>query len=119
MRGTTAYADTIGDRRRDVMDAALVAPDGPSGPVRHAVALCVVMSEAEVELWQRLAEQLRLEVDDVVHAVALGGLKAHLTQAGDESGRHLAAGCEREVLARLGLDAGDGAPRPRRGSEPH
>jgi hypothetical protein len=74
------------------MHPELVAPDEPRVLARHAVALYVVMSQAEVELWQRLAEQLRLEVDDAVHAAALGGLKDQLRQAGDESGRHVAAG---------------------------
>ena len=38
--------------------------------------------------------------------------------AGDESGTHVAAVCERELLARLGLEASNGAPRPGGGIEP-
>jgi hypothetical protein len=54
----------------------------------------------------------RLEVDDVVHVAALSGLKDQLTQAGDKRRTHVAAVCERELLARLGLEAANGAPRP-------
>jgi hypothetical protein len=51
-------------------------------------------------------------VDDVVHAAAWCGLKDQLTQAGDKIRTHVAAVRERELLARLGLEAGNGAPRP-------
>jgi hypothetical protein len=51
-------------------------------------------------------------VDDVVHAAAWSGLKDQLTQAGDKIRTHVAAVRERELLARLGLEAGNGAPRP-------
>ena len=37
-----------------------------------------------MEVWQCLADRRRLEVDDVVHAAALSGLKYQLTQAGHE-----------------------------------
>jgi hypothetical protein len=60
----------------------------------------------------------RLEVDDVVHAAALSDLKDQLTQAGDKMRTHVAAVRERELLARLSLEAGDGAPRPGWGIEP-
>jgi hypothetical protein len=74
------------------------------------------MTRAEVELRASLADQRRL--DDVAHAAALSGLTDQLTQAGDVIGTHVAAGCERQVLARLGLAAGNGAPRPGWGIEP-
>jgi hypothetical protein len=51
-------------------------------------------------------------VDDVVHAAAWSGLKDQLTQAGDKIRTHVAAVRERELLARLSLEAGNGAPRP-------
>jgi len=57
-------------------------------------------------------------LDDVVHAAALSGLKHRLTHAGDEIGTRVAAVCERELLVRLGLEAGNGAPRPGWGIEP-
>jgi hypothetical protein len=95
-----------------------VAGDGPGDPVRYAVAQHVLMSQAEIELWESWADQRRLEVDDVVHAAALSGLKDQLTQAGDKMRTHVAAVCERELLARLGLEAGNGAPRPGWGIEP-
>jgi hypothetical protein len=52
-----------------------VAGDEPGDPVRYAVALHVLMSQAEIELWESWADQRRLEMDDVVHAAALCGLK--------------------------------------------
>ena len=52
-----------------------VAGDGPGDPVRYAVALHVLMSQAEIELWQSLADQRQLEVDDVMHTAALCDLK--------------------------------------------
>jgi len=53
----------------------------------------------------------RLEVDDVVHAAALSGLKYHLKHAGDEIGLHVTEVCEGEPIARLGLEdiASDGS----------
>jgi hypothetical protein len=54
----------------------------------------------------------------VATAQSLTASTDQLTQAGDEIGTHVAAGCEREVLARLGLEAGNGAPRPGWGIEP-
>jgi hypothetical protein len=95
-----------------------VAGDGPDDPVQYAVALHVLMSQAEIELWESWADQRRLEVDDVAHAAALLGLKDQLTQAGDKMRTHVAAVRERQLLARLGLEAGNGAPRPRWGIEP-
>jgi hypothetical protein len=68
------------------------------------VALHVLMSQAELELWKSLADRRRLEVDDVVHAAALSGLTYQLTQAGDEIGTHVAAVCEGELIARLGVE---------------
>jgi hypothetical protein len=76
------------------------------------------MSQAEIELRESWSDQRRLEADDVVHAGALSGLKDQLTQAGDEIGTHVAAACERELLARLGLEVGNGAPKPGWGIEP-
>jgi hypothetical protein len=58
-------------------------------------------------------------VDDAAHAAALSGLKDQLTQAGDESGTNVAAVWERALLARLGLEPGNGAPRPGWEIEPH
>ena len=95
-----------------------VAGDEPGAPVRYAVVLHALMSQAEIKLWESWADQRRLEVDDVVHAAALSGLKDQLTQAGDKIRPHVAAVCERELLARPGLDAGNGAPRPGWGIEP-
>ena len=54
----------------------------------------------------------------MVHVAALSGLRELVRQAGDEIGTHVAAVCERELLARLGLEAGNGAPRPGWGIEP-
>jgi hypothetical protein len=95
-----------------------VAGDEPGDPVRYAVAPHVPMSQAEIELRQSQADPCRLEVDHVVRAAALSGLKDQLTQAGDEIGTHMTAVCERELLARLGLEASNGAPRPGGGLEP-
>ena len=89
-----------------------VAGDEPGDPVRYVVALHVLMCQAGIELRERWADQRRLEVDDVVHAAALSGLKDQLTQAGGKIRTHVAAVYERELLARLGLEAGNGAPRP-------
>jgi hypothetical protein len=95
-----------------------VVGDGPGDPVRYAVALHVLMSQAEIELWQSWADERRLEVDDVVHTVLLSGLKDQLTRAGGKMRTHVAAVCVRELLARLGLEAGNGAPRPGWGIKP-
>jgi len=89
-----------------------VAGDEPGDPVRYVVALHVLMCQAGIELRERWADQRRLEVDDVVHAAALSGLKDQLTQAGDKIRTYVAAVREQELLARLGLEAGNGAPRP-------
>jgi hypothetical protein len=66
--------------------------------------LHVLMSQAEMELWKSLADWRRLDVDDVVHAAALSGLTYHFKHAGDEIGPHVAAVCEGEPIARLGLE---------------
>ena len=95
-----------------------VAGDEPGDLVRYAVTLHVLVSQAEIELWEIWADQHRLEVDDVVHAAALSGQKDQLTQAGDKIRTHVAAVSERELLARLGLEAGNEAPRPGWGIEP-
>jgi hypothetical protein len=64
----------------------------------------MLMSQTEVDLWESVANRRRLEVDDVVHAAALSGLKSQLKQAGDEIGTHVAEACEGELIARLGLE---------------
>src|SRR5437868_11937903 len=89
-----------------------VAGDEPGAPVRYAVALHALMSQAEIKLWESWADQRRLEVDDVVHAAALPGLKDQLTQPADRIRKYVAAGREQKLLARLGLEAGTGAPGP-------
>jgi hypothetical protein len=76
------------------------------------------MSQAETDLWATFADRRRLDVADVLHAAALSGLTYQLARDGDEIGTHVAAVCERELLARLGLEAGNGAPRPGGGIEP-
>jgi hypothetical protein len=43
-----------------------VAGDEPGEPVRYAVQLHLLMSQAEMELWLSVADRCRLEVDDVV-----------------------------------------------------
>ena len=60
------------------MQARPVAGDEPGDPVRYAVQLHVLMSQAEMEVWESLADRCRLAVDDVVHAAALFGLKYHV-----------------------------------------
>jgi hypothetical protein len=75
-----------------------VAGAEPGDPVHYAVALHVLVSQAEIELWESWADQRRREVDDVVHAAALSGLKDQLTQAGDKVRTHVATVCERELL---------------------
>jgi hypothetical protein len=76
------------------MQARPVAGDEPGDPVCYAVVL----------LWESLADRRRLEVDDVVHAAALSGLKYRLKHAGDDIGTHAAEVCEGELIARLGLE---------------
>ena len=83
------------------MQARPVAGDEPADPFLYAVQLHVLMSQAEMEVWESLADRRRLEVDDVVHAAALSGLRYQLMQAGDEIGPHVAEVCERELIARL------------------
>ena len=56
-----------------------VAGFEPGDPVRYAVAPHVLMSQAEIELWESRADQRRLAVDHVMHAAALSGLKDQLT----------------------------------------
>jgi hypothetical protein len=84
------------------MQAKAVAGDEPGDPILYAVQLHVLMIQAEMEVWTSLADRRRLEVDDVVHAAALSGLKSQLKHAGDEIGTHVAEVCERELTARLG-----------------
>ena len=69
------------------MQARRVAGDEPGDPVCYAVALHVLMSQAEMDLWKSLADQRRLEVDDVVHAAALSELKYQLKYTGERSAR--------------------------------
>jgi hypothetical protein len=87
------------------MRARPVAGDEPGDPCLYAVQLHLLMSQAEMALWTSLADRRRLEVDDVVHAAALSGLKCQLTQAGDAIGTHGVEVCEGELIARLGRDA--------------
>jgi hypothetical protein len=61
-----------------------VAGDEPGDPFLYAVQLHVLMSQAEMALWENLADRRRLDVDDVVHAAALSGLKCQLKHAGHE-----------------------------------
>jgi hypothetical protein len=68
--------------------------------------------------WLEVDESCFATLDDVVHAATLSGLKDQLTQAGDRFRTHVAAVCEWELLVRLGLEAGNGAPRPGWGLEP-
>jgi hypothetical protein len=85
-----------------MMQARPVAGDEPGDPVRYAVRVHVLMSQAEMELWQSVADHCRLAVDDVVHAAALSGVTYQSTQAGGEVGTDVAEVCERELLARFG-----------------
>jgi hypothetical protein len=89
---------------RSVMDAEPVAGDEPGEPVRYAVALHMLLSRAELDLWQTFADRRWLEVDDAVHVAALSGLTYQLARDGDEVGRHAAEVCAWELIARLGLD---------------
>jgi hypothetical protein len=84
------------------MHAKPVAGDEPGDPVRYAVALHVLMSEAELESWASVAARCRLDVDDAVHAAWLFGLKHLLKRAGDEVGSYVAEVCECELIARVG-----------------
>jgi hypothetical protein len=88
-----------------VMDAEPVAGDEPGEPGRYAVALHMLMSRDELDLWQTFANRRWLEVDDAVHVAALSGLTYQLTRDGDEVGRHAAEVCAWELIARLGLEA--------------
>jgi hypothetical protein len=92
--------------RTEASDARLspAAEDEPSEPVRSAVQVHMLMSRAELDLWQTFAERRWLELDDAVHAAALCGLTYHLARDGDEGGRHAAEVCAWELIARLGLD---------------
>jgi hypothetical protein len=62
------------------------------------------MSQTEVDLWESVANGCRLEVDDVVHAAGLSGLKYQLKHANDEIDTHVAEVYERDLIARLGLE---------------
>jgi hypothetical protein len=81
-----------------------VAGDEPGEPVRYAVALHIVMSRDELDLWQTFADRHWLEVDDAVHVAALSGLTYQLGRDGDAVGRHAAEVCAWELIARLGLE---------------
>jgi hypothetical protein len=95
---------------RSVMDAEPVPADEPGEPVRYAVALHMLMSRAELDLWQTFADRRWLEVDDAVHVAALSGLTYQLARDGDEVGRQAAEVCAWELIARLGLE-GCAAPQ--------
>jgi hypothetical protein len=95
------------------MDAEPVAGDEPGEPVRYAVALHVLMSRAELDLWQTFADRRWLEVHDAVHAAALSGLTCQLARDGDELGRQAAEVCAWELIARLGREACAAQARPR------
>jgi hypothetical protein len=60
------------------MQARPVAGDEPGEPVRHAVVVHVLMSQTEVDLWE--------------------------SESGDEISTHVVEVCERELIARLGLE---------------
>jgi hypothetical protein len=60
-----------------------------------------------MELWLSVAERCRLEVDDIVHAAALGDLKDQPAHDGDAVGAHAAEVYQREAIARLGLEVCD------------
>jgi hypothetical protein len=81
------------------MSAKPVAGDEAGDPVRYAVALHVLMSQAEMELWESLADRYQLEVDDVVHAAALSGLQAQLARDGDDGWRTGRVAPSRRVLS--------------------
>src|SRR5919197_5044683 len=95
------------------MDAEPVAGDEPGAPVRYAVALHVLMSRAELDLWQTFADRQWLEVGDAVHAAALSGLTCQLARDGDEVGRQAAEVCAWGLIARLGRKGCVAQPRPR------
>ena len=95
---------------RSGMHAEPVAGDEPGEPVRYAVALHMLMSRAELDLWQTFADRRWLEVDDAVHVAALSGLTYQLARDGDEVGRHAAEVYAWELIARLGLE-GCAAPQ--------
>jgi hypothetical protein len=86
------------------MDAEPVAGDEPGEPARYALELHMLMSRAELDLWQTFADRRWLELDDAVHAAALSGLTYQLARDGDEVGRHAAEVCAWELIARLGLE---------------
>lgn len=81
------------------MLTSCVVGDEPEASVRYAVQVRVLMSEAELELWQSFADRRWLELDDAVHASALCGLASHLARDGDEEGRYAAEGCAWELIA--------------------
>jgi hypothetical protein len=94
------------------MEAEPVAGDAPGQPVRYAVALHVLMSRAELDLWQTFADRRWLDVDDAVHAAALSGLTCQLARDGDEVGRQAAEVRAWELIARLGREGCAAQPRP-------
>ena len=79
----------------------------PGAAVCYAVQLRLLMSQAGMELWLSVAERCRLEVNDVVHAAALGGLKDQLAHDGDAVGAYAAKVYQRAAIARLGLEVCD------------
>ena len=89
---------------RSGMHAEPVAGDEPGEPVRYAVALHMLMSRTELDLWQTFADSRGLGVDDAVHVAALSGLTYQLARDGDEVGRHAAEVCAWELIVRLGLE---------------
>jgi hypothetical protein len=63
--------------------------------------------QAEIELWESLADRRRLEVEGVVHTAALSGLQAQRARDGDGAGGHAAEVCEQELITRRGLRSVD------------
>jgi hypothetical protein len=83
--------------------AALVAAlCEPGEPVRYAVELHLLISEAEMQMWQGVAARCRLHVDDVVHLAALAGLQAQLAHDGDPVGADAGEAGAWELRARHG-----------------
>jgi hypothetical protein len=87
------------------MDAGPVAGDELGEPMRYPVALQMLLSRAELDLWQTFADRRWLEVDDAVRVAALSGLTYYLAQDGDAVGRQAAEDFAWELIARLGLKA--------------
>jgi hypothetical protein len=79
-----------------------VAGDEPGDPVRYAVAVHLLMSQDEIELWQGLVDRCRLAVDDVMHAAALWGLEHRIDL---RMASRAAAGVDTGHAGRSGRDA--------------